>query len=125
MTEHLARFKGSPVRKQTIETLAKASWVLAILAAGLMAYPALRDQQTRMWMALIGLGVFGLGFAVGIFTLAKAFNSGMERAFRHALACTLANGAILSFVLIVILTAPPSAFPWSVSIISMLHLLSP
>ena len=98
------------MQSRTLETLAKVSWMLAIVGGG-CAWAGLivREQRFPLWVA--AAAVFGVGFCMGVWALAKAFGSGRERVFTHALVGTFGNGAFLCFMLVAIAGTPSTELP--------------
>src|ERR1051325_9247193 len=114
-----SRPKGETlVERRRVELPAKASWIIALLTGPLNLGVVVNDPTIRFYSAIVVVLLAALGFIVGCLAMSRALRAGKERTFRHALAGIMMNGAILFFLIFVLVekppvppTAPPNSHP--------------
>jgi hypothetical protein len=86
------------MQRQTVETLAKASWALPLVAFALNAAASGQGHDVAIPMAFVGFGIYVLAFICGVFSLFMVKRFGTERILVNAIVGTGLSGLLVAVI---------------------------
>lgn len=86
------------MQRETVETLAKASWALPLVAFLLNAVASGQGSNMAIPMAFVGLGIYVLAFICGIFSLFMVKRFGGEKILVNAIVGTCLSGLLVVMI---------------------------
>jgi len=93
------------MQRQSVETLAKASWALPLLAFFLNTVASSQGRAIAFAMALVGAGIYLLALICGIIALLMVRKFGKEKILVHAIVGTILSGLLVLLMLGVMILA--------------------